>query len=59
MSNQAYFYQEGNSFKQWVDITDSNIILNSLTVYIYDKFGKNISPNGVDFSFTISLEIWD
>ena len=59
VSNQVYFYQEGNSFKQWVDITDSNIILNNLTVYIYDKFGKNISPNGLDYSFTISLEIWD
>ena len=40
--NQVYFYQEGNSFRQWVDITDMNLAINSLNVVIYDKFGKNI-----------------
>ena len=57
--NQVYFYQEGNSFRQWVDITDMNLAISSLNVVIYDKFGKNINPNGLDYSFTLSLELWE
>ena len=58
-TGQVYYYQEGNSFRQWVDITDTTLSVSSLTVFISDKFGKNISPNGMDYSFTLSLEIWD
>ena len=57
--NQVYFYQEGNAFRQWVDITDMNLAISSLNVVIYDKFGKNINPNGLDYSFTLSIECWE
>ena len=59
VTNQVYFYQEGSSFRQWVDITDSNFTMSNITVIVYDKFGNNLNPNGLDFSFTLSLEIYD
>lgn len=57
VQNEVYYYQENTSFKQSIDITDSNLKFNSLVVVIFDKFGNNINPNGLDFSFTISLEM--
>lgn len=59
ITNQVYFYQEGSSFRQWVDISDKNFTMNSFTLIVLDKFGNNLNPNGLDFSFTLSLEIWD
>jgi hypothetical protein len=57
-NNQVYFYQEGQSFKQWVDITDKSLTLNYLNVIITDKYGNNINPNGLDYSFTLCLELY-
>lgn len=57
-NNQVYFYQEAQSFKQWVDITDKSLTLNYLTVIITDKYGNNINPNGLDYSFTLCLELY-
>ena len=59
VTNQVYFYQEGSSFRQWVDITDVNFTMSDFTVVVYDKFGLNLNPNGLDFSFSLSLEIWN
>ena len=59
VTNQVYFYQEGSSFRQWVDISDSNFTMSNITVIVYDKFGNNLNPNGLDFSFTLSLEIYN
>jgi hypothetical protein len=59
VTNQVYFYQEGSSFRQWVDISDSNFTMSNITVIVLDKFGNNLNPNGLDFSFTLSLEIYD
>ena len=56
ITNQVYFYQESSSFKQWVDIHDKNLLLNNLTVVLYDKFGNNLNPNGMDYSFSITVE---
>lgn len=59
VTNQVYFYQEGSSFRHWVDITDSNFTISNITIIVYDKFGNNLNPNGLDFSFTLSLEIYN
>lgn len=59
VTNQVYFYQEGSSFRQWIDICDSNFTMSNITVIVYDKFGNNLNPNGLDFSFTLSLEIYN
>jgi hypothetical protein len=56
VSNQVYFYQKNSSFKQWIDITDKNLCFTNVTVILFDKFGKNLNPNGLDYSFTLSLE---
>ena len=59
VSNQVYFYQEESSFAQWVDITDKALTLSSLTVILQDKFGRDLSPNGLDYSFTLCLELFN
>ena len=46
VTNQVYFYQEGSSFRQWVDITDANFTVSNITVIVLDKFGNNLNPNG-------------
>ena len=56
ITNQVYFYQEASSFSQSVDIEDDNLVLSSLTVHIYDRFGKNLNPNGLDYSFTLAVD---
>ena len=58
VTNQVYFYQEQTSFAQWVDITDQKLTLSSLTVILADKYGKDLNPNGLDYSFTLALELW-
>ena len=55
INNQVYFYQEGQSFEQSIDISDDNLVLSSLTVYILDRFGNNLNPNGLDYSFTLAI----
>ena len=56
--NQVYFYQENSSFIQFVDIDNNNLSFNSLTVQLFDKFGCNLNPNGMDYSFSLSLQIY-
>ena len=58
VTNQVYFYQEESSFQQFVDITDKNLMLSSLIVYITDKFGNDLQNNGLDYSFTLAIEQW-
>ena len=58
VANQVYYYQDETSFSQWVDVTDVNLTLSSLTVYILDRFGNNLNPQGLDYSFTLALELF-
>jgi hypothetical protein len=58
-TNLTYFYFDGSSFTQFVDITDSGLNFSNITVILYDKFGNNMNPNGADYSFTFAIEIWD
>ena len=55
INNQIYYYQDASSFEQSIDINDNNLVLSSLTVYILDRFGNNLNPNGLDYSFTIAI----
>ena len=59
VSNQVYFYQEESSFAQWVDITDKSLTLSSIIVILTDKFGKDLNPNGLDWSFTLAIELFN
>ena len=53
VNNQVYYYFEASSFKQWVDITDAQMTISSLQVILFDRFGYNHNPSGLDYSFTI------
>ena len=58
VNSQIYFSQEANSFKQFIDIVDQSYVFNSLTVILYDRWGKDINSHGWDFSFTIAIEYY-
>lgn len=55
-TNSVFFYMDNNSFHQFVEITDSNLVLSGLQVVMYDKYGKNLQPYGLDYSFTIEIQ---
>ena len=57
VQSQVYYYQESSSFEQHVDITDPNLCFTNLSVIILDRFGKPVAPNGLDYSFTLSVEM--
>ena len=57
-TNSVFYYFDGNSYQQWVDISDDNLVLSGLQVIIYDKWGQNLSPNGLDYSFTLQVEYY-
>ena len=52
----TYFFQENLNFKQEVEITDKNFRLTDLTITIYDRYGKNIENNGLDYSLSLLIE---
>lgn len=56
ISNNVYFYQEGTSFQQYVDLRNSNFTLSNLTAIFYDRYGTLINPRGFDYSFTLKIE---
>jgi hypothetical protein len=58
-TNQVYYYFECTSFQQFIEITDVNLRISDLTVILYDKFGNTINPNGLNYSFSICLELWN
>ena len=52
----TYFFQENLNFKQQVEITDKNFRLTDLTITVYDRYGKNIENNGLDYSLSLLIE---
>ena len=56
ISNQVYYYFENSSFPQYVDIYDQNLVVANIIVYILDRFGNSINPNGLDYSFSLSVD---
>ena len=57
ITNQVYYYFESSTFKQFVDIHDPNLVLSNLVIYVVDRFGNSLSPNGLDYSLTLELEM--
>jgi hypothetical protein len=51
----VYFYQEENNFIQNIDLEDDNIVLDSLEVYLLDRFGNVFSGNHLNYSFTLEI----
>ena len=55
INNQVYFYQDASSFEQSIDINDNKLVLSQFTVFILDRFGCNLNPSGLDYSFTLAI----
>jgi len=55
-NNSIFYYLENGGFKQSVDINDTNLVLNQLTVYIKDRFNNEIDYQGGDYSFSLEIE---
>ena len=55
-NNQIYYYFDNTSFSQFIDIDDTYLILNNITVILLDRFGNNINPNGLDWSYPLLIE---
>ena len=56
VGNTIYYMAENMSFSQYITITDSNFVLNSLRIHIYDRFGKIIKSNGLDYTFSFAIQ---
>ena len=52
----TYFLQEHQNFKQIIEIRDKHLILNNITITMYDRFGNNIDNKGLDYSMSLLLE---
>jgi hypothetical protein len=59
VANLVYYYAPGFSYEQWVEIRDSGFKLSQLQVILYDRFGKNLQPYGLDYSYTLKIEFRD
>lgn len=57
-TNSVFYYFDMAAFVQYVDITDQNLVLSGLQVILYDKWGNNLQPNGLDWSFTLQVEYY-
>ena len=55
-TNSVFYYFDMASFVQYVQITDPNLVLSGLQVILYDKWGKNLQPSGLDYSFTLEIQ---
>ena len=56
VGNTIYYMADNMSFSQYITVTDPNYVLNSLRIQIYDRFGKIIKSNGLDYTFSFAIE---
>ena len=59
VGNTIYYMAENMSFSQYITITDSNFVLNSLRIQIYDRFGKIIKSNELDYTFHLLFSVFN
>ena len=52
----TYFFQQSQNFDQSIEIKNKAIILNEMDIIFYDRFGRNIDNNGLDYSLSLLLE---
>ena len=56
-TNSTIFYNVENlSFAQYIELTESNFILSSIKLIVYDRFGYQINNNNLDWSFTLAFD---
>ena len=56
VGNIIYYMADNMSFSQYITVTDPNYVLNYLRIQIYDRFGKIIKSNGLDYTFSFAIE---
>ena len=52
----TYFFQKNLNFEQELEIRDKNMILNEMNITVFDRYGKNIDNNGLDYSLSLLIE---
>ena len=52
----TYFFQQNQNLDQEIEIRNKAIILNEMDIIFYDRFGRNIDNNGLDYSLSLLLE---
>ena len=52
----TYFFQKNLNFEQELEIRDKGMILNELNITIFDRYGKNLDNNGLDYSLSLLIE---
>ena len=52
----TYFFQKNLNFEQELEIRDKNMILNEMTIIVFDRYGKNVENNGLDYSLSLLVE---
>jgi hypothetical protein len=56
-SNVVFYEQDNSSFTQYLEIADSNYVINNLNVQIVDRWGGVLSAQGLDYSFTLAFVV--
>lgn len=51
----TYFHVEENSFRQNIEITDHNFVLDKVNVSLYDRTGNILNAVPLDWSFTLEV----
>jgi hypothetical protein len=51
-----YYITDRNTYDQSLTIIDSNFILDTFQIQIYDRFGYQLSNGNLDYSFTLAIE---
>ena len=56
VSNTIYYFGQNGSYTPFINVTDSNFVLEKLNVTVYDRFGNSLNSNGGDFSFSLRID---
>jgi hypothetical protein len=54
-----YYITDRNTYDQALTIIDTNFILDTFKIQIYDRFGYQLSNGNLDYSFTLAIEYDD
>ena len=56
--NIVYFNSENISFSQYITITDPKMVVDKLSIVVYDRFGNQLTNNGFDYSLTVGFSFY-
>ena len=56
VSNTIYYFSQNTSYTPFINVNDSNFILDKLVITVFDRYGNNLNPNGGDWSFSLRID---